>query len=111
MWSFIRALLWPFLRFLLYPYHPITAPSGPEFWKLASRVGLPRFRRFRRPLTLAQAEAEVGLIPEWQAMKQSLQAGDEIWPFEFNQLSSAYRKGIIVLRVGEAVMGILTTVR
>jgi hypothetical protein len=110
MWGFVRALLWPFIRRLRHPYHPITVTSEQEFWKLAARVGLPRFRIFRRPLSVAQVEAEMGLLTGWQAVKQSLRTGDKIWPFEFNRYSSGYRKGIVVMRGGEAVTGILTTV-
>jgi hypothetical protein len=88
--------------------HPITSPSGPEFWKLAARVGLPKFRRFRRPLSVAQIDAEIGASEQWKALKQSLKPGDELWPFEFNRYSLSYRKGVVVMRGGEPVAGIVT---
>lgn len=111
MLDFVRPLLWPFVRRIRRPDHPIAVASESDFWKLAARVGLPKFRRFRRPLTVAEVDAEFGgWLAEWEAVKQSLQPVDELWPFEFNQHSLAYRKGIVVLRDGEAVAGILAAV-
>ena len=107
MQRIFRALLSPFVGDR-HAYHPIVSPSGPEFWKLAARVGRPRFRLFRRPLSIARVDAELGQSAQWKALKQLLAPGDELWPFEFNQFSLCYRKGIVVMRDAEAVAGIVS---
>jgi hypothetical protein len=49
--------------------HLIAVTSEQEFWKLAARAGLPRFRIFRRPLSVAQVEAEMGLLTGWHELR------------------------------------------
>jgi|GEM_PF-3330464 len=69
-----------------------------EFWQAAAQSAQLRYRVFRRTLTIGQVDAEIPEYPPWVELKQAIKPTDLIWPFEFNQYTSAYRKGIVVIR-------------
>jgi hypothetical protein len=79
-----------------------------EFWQVAAQNAPLRFRLLRRSLTVEQIEPEVAGITEWAELKKTLQNGDLIWPFEFNQRTLAYRKGFVVVRGGKPIGGVIT---
>lgn len=85
--------------------------SKEAFWELAARRELPRFRFFRRSITVEQMDrvfAGDGLEGEWLALKEKMQPCERKWPFEFNVRSYlGFPKGFLVLRNGRPIGGIL----
>lgn len=85
-----------------------------EFWELAAREGLPAFRWLRRSIPTEQLDKQFEngrLKEEWQTLRDRMQSGDEIWPFEFHVRSYlGMRCGYIVLRNGRPIGGIVTIV-
>lgn len=85
-----------------------------RFWRRAVTSGLPWFRWFRRPLTVAQLDVEfegTSLKQEWLALKAQMQSGDQIWPFRFYvRKYLGMRSGYVVLRRGRPIGGLVTIV-
>lgn len=85
-----------------------------ELWERAAREGLPRFRFFRRPLSIEQLDSKMlgsRLEAEWRALKTRLLPGDQIWPFEFHlRPYLGMRRGYLVLRQGYPLGGVVTEV-
>jgi len=86
-----------------------------KLWEQAVRRGLPWFRFLRRPLTpeaVEKAENLAGgrLEPAWLALKARIQAGDEMWPFEFDRYTLGMRRGYVVLRRGKPIGGLVIEV-
>jgi hypothetical protein len=83
-----------------------------EFWHRVIREGLPRFRFLRRSLAAEQLDdrfRESRLSSDWQQLKGKLLPGDTIWPFEIAlRPYLGLRRGIVVVRAGQAVGGIVT---
>ena len=86
----------------------VTWNGEQEFWRVAAR-SIPLWTwLLGRSVTPEQVEVELGASPEWQQLKKHLQAGDRIWPFEFNRKTLAYRKGFVVMRAGKPIGGVVT---
>lgn len=85
-----------------------------DFWELAARKGLPRFRFLRRPLSPVHLDRMLlggRLEGEWLRLRAELQAGDQLWPFKFHvRRYLGLRRGYLVLRRGQPVGGVITEV-
>jgi hypothetical protein len=66
------------------------------------------FRIFRFSLPVSSVDRKLRGQPKWELLKPGLQAGDKLWPFEFNRNTLAMRKGFILLRRGK-VHSVLVT--
>ncbi len=90
----------------------ISPEEKAEFLNQAMK-GLPRFRFFRRSVSIAQMDA-IFLNPwgseEWLRVKALLKPGDRIWPFIINQRTLAMRKGYLVVRRGKPIEVLTTAV-
>lgn len=85
----------------------ITWKNEDEFWCAAARSAPWHFRLLRRTLAKDQVETQVGYFPEWAELKKRLEPGDLFWPFEFNARSLSYRKGIVAVRCGKGIGGVV----
>lgn len=85
-----------------------------KFWLEAARKGLPWFRFLRRSISTDQLNQELlgtRLEDEWLQLRSRMQPGDQIWPFEFHvRRCLGMRRGYLVLRLGQAVGGVVTVV-
>ena len=61
-----------------------------------------------RSRLIPDLDVELSGNPDWKVLKNSIQAGDRICPFEINPETSAMRRGYVVIRSGEPVGGIIT---
>lgn len=88
--------------------------EDPEFWNRARREGLPWFRFFRMPISIAEMDEHFKgsrLKDDWLELKAAMRPGDQIWPFEFHvRPYLGMRSGYIVLRKNKPVGGIITIV-
>ncbi|WP_425395215.1 hypothetical protein [Aeoliella sp.] len=88
--------------------------SDRDFWSIAARKGIPRFRWFRRSIRAEVLDRQFNgshLEDDWQALKSRMLPGDQIWPFEFHvRRYLGMRKGYLVLREGKPLGGIVTIV-
>ena len=83
-----------------------------DFWVHAMK-GLPRFRCVRRPVSIAELDAQCHgrQKAEWEELRAKMEPGDEIWPFKFDARSYlGLRQGFLVLRRGKPIGGIVTMV-
>jgi len=82
------------------------------FWDEAARKGLPWFRSLRHPLPPEQLDRELigtQLEDEWSRLKEQIQPGDQLWPFEFYvRRYLGLRQGYLLLRRGRPVGGVVT---
>jgi hypothetical protein len=69
-----------------------------EFLRAAARNAPWRYRLFRWSIPIEQLDARHPGFDQWLAVKSILEPGDLIWPFEFNRMTMAYRKGYVVIR-------------
>jgi hypothetical protein len=85
-----------------------------EFWLEVVQEGLPRFRFLRRPFSCEKIDRELfggRLEKDWERLKEQMQPGDEIWPFELNVRSYlGLRRGYAVVRGKKPVGGIVIEV-
>lgn len=85
-----------------------------EFWEDAARRGLPALRFLRRPLRPEQLDGMLigsHLEGEWLRLKDKIQPGDQLWPFELNvRRYLGLRRGYLLLRRGRPVGGVVTVV-
>jgi hypothetical protein len=86
--------------------------SETAFWEQAARKGLPWFRFLRLPLLPEDLDRKLlgtRLEGEWLRLKEQIQPGDQLWPFEFNvRAYLGLRQGYLLLRRGRAGGGVVT---
>lgn len=84
-----------------------------EFWERMAQ-GLPRFRFLRCSIPVQQIDQELTgsqLQAQWEQLKEQMQPGDQIWPFEHHvRPYLGMRRGYLVLRRGRPIGGIVTEV-
>lgn len=89
-----------------------TWDNDAEFWSLVVRHGLPWFRFIRHSCPLRKVDVALRNHPDWDELRSKIQPDDEIWPFRFPRSGRYWGKkyGYVVLRRGQFLGGIITTV-
>lgn len=107
IWSALRMRL----RCMLYRFGiGYVTFDGTEagLWREAARHVPFSYRWLGRSISVAEVDSKHPGLAAWDDLKSSILPGDRICPFEINPRTLAMRRGLVVIREGQAIGGIVT---